>query len=398
MKNARKILTIVTRLDAKSRLAFRRLQECVSMHPWTMHLAECYRESDGTVMVDRPPVFMHGSLSALIDRLAPDGIFVCGNPRYCDESGKLARIGVPIVAIGCEPERPLPPGAASRGSVLTDEESIVAHAAGLLLSLGFDDFGYVPFFTDAGWSLKRGELFRRRVAAAGKTFHEFAFPVRDTDPPGWEEALSRWFRSLPKPCGIFVANDIEAEAALQLAVRCGFRVPNDIAVVGVDNRPEICENTEPTLSSVAMDSAASCEAAAKLLAELMEGGARRVVVRTVPASGVVERASTRLLRDDRGTRAIEFIRLHACEDGFSVRDVVRSMCVCRTLADRLFRSVAGHSILREIHTARIERAKEMLASGIVAAECGYSSTDDFRRAFRQRMGMTPRKWALCPRV
>lgn len=138
------------------------------MHPWTMHLAECYRESDGTVMVDRPPVFMHGSLSALIDRLAPDGIFVCGNPRYFDESGKLARFGVPIVAIGCEPERPLPPGAASRGGVLTDEESIVAHAAGLLLSLGFDDFGYVPFFTDAGWSLKRGELFRRRVAGGGR--------------------------------------------------------------------------------------------------------------------------------------------------------------------------------------------------------------------------------------
>ncbi len=65
-------------------------------------------------------------------------------------------------------KRPLPPGAASRGSVLTDEESIVAHAAGLLLSLGFDDFGYVPFFTDADWSLKRGELFRRRVAGGGR--------------------------------------------------------------------------------------------------------------------------------------------------------------------------------------------------------------------------------------
>jgi len=122
-----------------------------------------------------------------------------------------------------------------------------------------------------------------------------------------------------------------------------------------------------------------------------------VVVRTVPALGVAERASTRLLRDSRVSDAIEFIRLHACDECFSVRDVVRSMCVCRTLADRLFRTVAGRSILNEIHSVRIGRARELLAAGkkpdLVAAECGYASYDDFRRVFRQFAGTTASKWA-----
>jgi LacI family transcriptional regulator len=74
------------------------------------------------------------------------------------------------------------------------------------------------------------------------------------------------------------------------------------------------------------------------------------------------------------------------------------MGVSRALADRLFRSVVGHTILEEIHAVRLARAKELLSAGtqpdIVAAECGYASHDDFRRVFRRRVGTTARQWAL----
>jgi AraC-like DNA-binding protein len=169
-------------------------------------------------------------------------------------------------------------------------------------------------------------------------------------------------------------------------------------VVGVDNRAEICESTSPTLSSVDPGVQTQYAEAMALLAKLMADGTRGQALRRLPARGVVERASTRLLSDGRVDRAREFIRVHACEEGFAVGDVARSMCVCRTLADRLFRKVAGTTILSEIHTVRIERAKELLAAGrkpdLVAAECGYASADDFRRVFRQHTGQTPRKWAL----
>jgi transcriptional regulator GlxA family with amidase domain len=78
------------------------------------------------------------------------------------------------------------------------------------------------------------------------------------------------------------------------------------------------------------------------------------------------------------------------------------MGVGRTLADRLFRTTAGRTILEEIHAVRLARAKDMLRAGrspdYVAAECGYASYDDFRRVFRQRVGTTARKWALAHRV
>jgi AraC-like DNA-binding protein len=74
------------------------------------------------------------------------------------------------------------------------------------------------------------------------------------------------------------------------------------------------------------------------------------------------------------------------------------MGVSRTLADKLFSTILGQSILEEIHSVRLARAKELLAAGtapdIVGAECGYSSHDDFRRVFRNRVGMTIRKWML----
>ena len=95
---------------------------------------------------------------------------------------------------------------------------------------------------------------------------------------------------------------------------------------------------------------------------------------------------------------MEFIRRHACEEGFGPRDVVHEMGCSRTLADTLFRKVDGRTILDEIHGVRLARAKELLLLGksadFVASECGYASYDDFCRVFKRRVGSTVRKWTL----
>jgi AraC-like DNA-binding protein len=112
----------------------------------------------------------------------------------------------------------------------------------------------------------------------------------------------------------------------------------------------------------------------------------------------VRRDSSRLAwqRDRRVARAEEWIRLHACDEGVGPRDVVRAMGVSRTTADRLFRAVSDRTILGQIQSARIERAKERLRAGasadIVAVECGFASTLDFRRVFRRLVGMPVVAW------
>jgi LacI family transcriptional regulator len=113
---------------------------------------------------------------------------------------------------------------------------------------------------------------------------------------------------------------------------------------------------------------------------------------------VARRASTLFAADRRIARAMEFIRRHACTEGFGPRDVVREMGCSRTLADALFRKVVGRTILDEVHGVRLARAKDLLLLGkpadFVASECGYASYDDFCRVFKRRVGSTVRTWTL----
>ena len=215
-------------------------------------------------------------------------------------------------------------------------------------------------------------------------------------PPG--DALERWLEALPKPCGIFTANDAVGEEVLGACGHLGIAVPDKVAVIGVDDHEYFCEATTPTLSSIALDLRAEGRAAVELLETLMSAPRRKPATSFIAARTAVLRASTRFARDRRVARALEFIRLNACDEKFGPRDVVREMGVSRTLADILFRKTLGQTILDEIHTVRLDRAKELLAAGtapdIVGAQCGYASHDDFRRVFRKRIGTTIRKWTL----
>ena len=315
-------------------------------------------------------------------------------PSVCD-SGAAASVGNPCYP--CHPCESIAPAAgaavASVGRVRSDPKSIAAIAARALLPSGYADFAFVPHFSPMPWSRERGDAFAHCIEVAGKRFHRFERPGE----PG-ADALKRWLKALPKPCGIFAANDAVGEEVLGACVQLGISVPDDVAVIGVDDYAYFCEATTPTLSSIAMDLRAEGRAAVALLEALMETPGRTHPTRFVPARGAVPRASTRFARDRRVARALEFIRLHACTEKFGPRDVVREMGVSRALADRLFRSVAGHTILEEIHAVRLTHACELLALGkpgdIVAAECGYVSHDDFRRVFRRRVGTTARQWTL----
>jgi LacI family transcriptional regulator len=287
------------------------------------------------------------------------------------------------------------------GRVRSDPGSIAAIAARVLLSSGYGDFAFVPNGVPLPWSVERGAAFEHCIEVAGKRFHRFERPPAAPPPNSAVNegyGLERWLEALPKPCGIFAANDAVGEEVLGACAHLGISVPDKVAVIGVDNHEYFCEATTPTLSSIALDLRAEGRAAVELLATMFAASVRKSTTRFIAARSAVLRSSTRYARDRRVARALEFIRLNACTDKFGPRDVVREMGVSRTLADILFRKTLGQTILDEIHAVRLDRAKELLASGtapdIVGAECGYASHDDFRRVFRKRIGTTIRKWTL----
>ena len=361
--------------------AFRRKAEA---RHWDFFSAEVSRAPDGSARLSRSSRSA-GSLAELASLLRPDGIAVWRGALAPAEVRAFFGPRIPAVFVHRSAHADFPPGERPV-TVCWDSSAIAAAAARTLLLSGYLDFAYVPAPQDTSWSRERGAAFRRCIETAGKTCHRFRRP------------LDRWIASLPKPCGVFAATDVVGEAVLSACAVAGLRVPDDVAVVGVGDNAQLCDATKPSLSSVALDRAVEAESAAALLEGWMRSPSRRPASRTIPPWRVVLRTSSRFARDRRVVDALEFIRLHACEEDFAPPAVARRMGVCRTLADRLFRTVLGRTILSEIHGARLARARELLRGGlppdVVAAHCGYSSADVFRHVFRDRTGMTVRRWTL----
>ena len=360
---------------------------------WELFSAEVFRDAGGTMRLLRASRGAD-SVADLMALLKPDGLVVWGTASSVPEVRRAADAGLPVVFVNRN-RKDDASGHLGGVCVCCDPTSIATVASRVLFfSVACDDFAFVPYPGELSWSRERGDAFARCVAVAGKRLHRFARPHADI--PGASEELERWLEALPKPCGVFAANDSVGEEVLGACVRLGIAVPDEIAVIGVDNFVHICESTTPTLSSIATDSAEECRVAVELLDKWMASPRRPPRSRVVSVRGAVLRASTPHARDRRVARALEFIRLHACEEKFGPRDIVPVMGVSRTLCDKLFRRACGHTILDEIHAVRLSRAKELLADGIapdaVGARCGYASHDDFRRVFRTRLGTTIKSW------
>ena len=280
--------------------------------------------------------------------------------------------------------------------VSSDAGSVASSAAQVLLELGFNDYAYVGWLEPVTWSEERETRFAEIVNLNGKAFHPFPRSARKVSDRRMHALLLSWLAHLPRPCGIFAANDYVAQIVLETCAQLRIDVPTEFAVVGVDNEDRICENTQPTLTSVMPDNDLAGYIAAELLDERMNG--RKPRSRTFGALTVVRRQSTCRYRrsDARVLAAVETIRRQACE-GLTARAVIAEMGCSRRLAEMRFREVTGHSILDEIADVRLTRARMLLRDSrktveMVAASCGYNSAVALRKAFLSHVGETLSAW------
>ncbi len=322
----------------------------------------------------------------------PDGCIVeCGGIPH--EPWEHLFKGVPVVYL----DRPQPEDDPSAVCVSDNPQEVAAVAARELLSLNFDEYAFVAFHNPLPWSEERGRWFRRYVLQNGKQCHMFRMPRSDAGGKHIQ-AAAEFIRSLPKPCGLFAANDETAQSVVNACMRINVQIPYDVAIVGVDDEVEICENLPVTLTSIKNDVNAAIMQSVDLLAELLSPRRKKVRSAKFRVKKIVRRASTSGLRssDRRVAAAMEYIRVNAFGK-ISCKDVISVMGCSERLGNMLFRKCSGHTILDEIHTRRIESAKEHLASGdksmeMIAGLCGYDSASDFGRVFKRYVGTTPRQW------
>lgn len=329
------------------------------------------------------------SIAAALKFWSPDGLIVEGGYTELADFRQADFGGCPVVF--CDPR-------ASRmrhpySGVVHDSSETTMLAAKELLSLGLPGYAFVGNLQPRDWSEHRREVFKSAVKEAGKrldVFHTGKVEAFDS----FRDRLKVFLAALQRPCGLLAANDTTADIVLRLLRDMRIKVPEEIAVVGIDNDLLICENTVPTLTSIAPDFERSGYMAAEMLDERMGGGKVGNELRTFSAMNVVRRGSTRILKrkDDAIKKALEFIRENVA-DGISPRDVVRQIGGSRRQAECRFRALAGKSIGEEILAVRLETAKGLLADpsvpiGAVAARCGYSDDSLLRRAFKSATGMS----------
>ena len=289
-----------------------------------------------------------------------------------------------------------------RAVVRCDSEATGRMAADYFLARKYVHYAFIGAGASFGWSLARGATFAEAVGRRG--FACAVFPPFTEEERNRPELASRrlaaWVKSLPRPAALFAATDKLGSQIINACAIAGLAVPFDVAVLGVDNDEDLCENTHPPLSSILLDvEQASFEAAAKLDA-LMRGATCSPPERVYRPLRVVARRSTETTQigDPLVVRALEFIMLNACS-GIGVPEVARHLRASRRLVEIHFRRELNTSILDEIQRIRLKRLCEQLIEtnlpiSQLVYTCGFSSESHISNLFRRRLGCTMRAYRL----
>lgn len=284
-------------------------------------------------------------------------------------------------------------------SASLDEAAIGKMAAEHLYSRGYRNLAFIGS-SDWRWSKGRKLGFVSTVQKLGLTASVHEFPLSKV-PVFWSwnvkrrnESLHRVLDSLPRPCGIFAANDVIACFLVQTAREKGYRVPEDIGVVGCDDDPIPNTAAGMALSSIRPDFREVGRRAAGLLADILRG--KPVVTRVlVPPVCVAVRASTDafMTEDALVNRAQKYIEQHRHEP-LLVGDVIRALGTNRMTLGKRFQSHLDVGLQEYILKRRIEYACDQLREGRMSVEkiaevCGFSSSSYFSRVFKKIARTSP---------
>jgi LacI family transcriptional regulator len=333
-----------------------------------------------------------------------NGSGIIARMRSPEMAKQIRATGLPFVASSLDEFRS--PRRGDRfGEICTNSARIGEMAATHLVERSLRHFAFCGFHGCA-WSARREEAFARYLSDRGFPCQAHRIELGNwMHWPNWiedweqeERILLAWLKSLPKPVGLMACNDICGREVLQACAAAGLRVPDDVAVVGVDNDELMCELSNPPLSSIALDVEKAGYEAARLLDSLMSGHLLKERIVQVEPVYVVTRQSSEIMAPDDPcvASALQFIKTHAGQP-IGVQHVIDQTGVSRRTLERRFARALGRSINSEITRYRLERAKRLLLetdlpSFRVATGAGFGTVKTFNRVFRRETGVSPQRF------
>jgi LacI family transcriptional regulator len=333
-----------------------------------------------------------------IERWQGDGIIANFDDPAVAET--LSRCSVPVVAVGGSYADPAnyPAGVPY---VATDNFKLTELARQHLIDVGLQRFAMfsVPATEENRWAQERENAFCSLMQ--GDQLEPEIFRGCETSVHSWDEAVQGqidWLRSLPKPLGIIAVSDARARQLLQACIIGGIEVPEQVAIIGIDNDPLVRSLNRIPLSSVIQGAQEMGRAAARLIEQILHGARLPDTRIVVPPAGINVHASSQyqLIKHPKVMRARHFIRQYACQ-GIKTEQVAKHVGVSRSSLDADFRQELGCSVHDVIMSFKLNAAKAGLESGDcsfadVALDSGLTSIQYMHRVFKRELGCTPRAY------
>ncbi len=330
---------------------------------------------------------VESSLPNWLSRWSGDGIIARFQSQDLVE--KLRVLEIPVVDVLGEVEESEFP------LVHVDDEQIARMVAEHFREKGFRQFAFYGIRGE-NWSRLRLEGFR---AACGQEvpYLESERVIRD-DPEEDFAALRTWVKDLPKPVGIFVASDQRGLVLLEACRAEEIVVPQEVAVVGVDNDVPLCEISSPSLSSVRAGHFQVGYEAAKCLDQQMQGERASMEPLLVSPTSLVVRGSSDSvpIQDTVVAAGVHYLQQHLSES-ITNEDIARAAGVSRTLFQQKFLQEMGCSVRQYLVRCRLERARMLIATSDltfvdIAQRCGFKHQEYLGDVFKKHYGQTPGQW------
>ena len=325
----------------------------------------------------------------------------------------LSHLSIPVIGIGgsSENEKNYP----DVPYIATDNVNLVNTAFHHLKDKGLEHFAFygLPEDNKTRWASEREKAFNHIVNREG--YYSSVYRGHRTAPQTWQYDMNRladWLQSLPTPIGIIAVTDARARHLLQLCDHLNLMVPDQIAIIGIDNEELTRYLTRVSLSSVGQACKSMGYSAAQLLhkhlvelesPDVNEAGQTKDVKYPrilVPAVEVFERQSSdfQAIKDPYVIKAMHYIRNNAY-NGIKVDQVLDSLRISRSNLEIRFKEERGHSVHQEIHNSKLKRACELLASTDISIAdvpvlCGYPSLQYMYTVFKKDIGITPKDYRI----
>ena len=280
--------------------------------------------------------------------------------------------------------------------LIGDHEKTGALGAEHFLARNFKNYAFV-FFDNSILEQERCAGFEAALKKSGKPYQLQKWKNKIRSKTRSYREVRAWLvghlEEVSKPLAIMAQNDDSAIMVLYACVEAGISVPEEVAVLGADNNPLICDFAPIPLSSIDCDLYALGYNAGRMLNNIIKGKKAPKSPFLSPPKGVVLRRSTDIpaVENPVIARAIRYIWDHYTEP-INVETIIKLTGMSRSLVYQEFDKAFHSSVAKEITRCRMNKAKELLAGTYlsineIAPRCGFSGVVSFCRAFNRETGM-----------